>query len=95
MTDFKIRFRDPQSGRQMEVEAEGQKTSWSKGTVEESFDAATVTNDGQIDVMVDESVWSFKKDHHLGISTESMSTEDLSALKRALNDQARNIFYFS
>lgn len=86
MSDFKVRFRDPQSGRQVEMEAERQKSSWRADTVETSFDNATVENDGQVDVMVDESVWFYRRSHHLGISTDNMSSEDAAALKRALEN---------
>ncbi|TNE47596.1 MAG: hypothetical protein EP343_18735 [Deltaproteobacteria bacterium] len=86
MSDFKVRFRDPQSGRQVELEADRQKSSWYAGNVAESFDSATVTNDGQVDVMVDESMWGFRRSHHLGVSTENLTPEDAAALKRALEN---------
>ena len=86
MSDYKIRFRDPQSGRQIELEAERQKTSWNKTAVAESFNASTVENDGTIDVMVSEGAWSYHGNHHFGIAKESMSAEDAAALKRALDD---------
>ncbi|MCB9637706.1 MAG: hypothetical protein H6727_02230 [Myxococcales bacterium] len=85
MSDYKIRFRDQQTGRQVEVEADRMKQSWWKGSVEENFDKSKV-GDGVVDVMVSEDKWSWDRHSHLGVKTDGLSSDDAAALKRALED---------
>ncbi len=85
MSDYKIRFRDQQTGRQVEVDAQRTKQSWSKGGVDESF-GKSKAGDGVVDVMVSETKWAWDRHSHLGVKTDGLSTEDAAALKRALED---------
>lgn len=84
MSKFKVSFRDPNSGRQMEVEADQHKADWWGNQAEKSFETGKA-GDGKVDLLV-ESGHYWKSERHLGISTEGMSSEDASALKRALED---------
>lgn len=86
MSDFKIRFRDPQSGRQLEVEAEQKKAGWSEGPVSESFEKDTQETDGKVDVMLKNDYYWWSQSRHLGIDTKDLSQEDAAALKRALDN---------
>ncbi|MCB9637708.1 MAG: hypothetical protein H6727_02240 [Myxococcales bacterium] len=85
MSDYKIRFRDQQNNRQVEVEADRMKQSWWKGSVEENFDKSKV-GDGVVDVMVSEDKWMWDRHSHLGVKTDGLSSDDAAALKRALED---------
>jgi hypothetical protein len=85
MSDFKIRFRDQQSGRQIELDAQGLKQARKAGSVEKSFQE-TNASDGKIDLMVRDRLGSRDYNRHLGVQTEGLSSEDAAALKRALED---------
>lgn len=94
MSDFKIRFRDQQTGRQVEVDAQQVKGSWSSKTTEKSFEQSSV-GDGQVDVMVKEDRWNWQYNRHLGVNTNQLSAEDAQALKQALeNPNAANLRVF-
>lgn len=94
MSDMKIRFRDQQTGRQVEIDAEKVKSNRSGAVVEESFNRATV-GDGQIDVMLKEKRWMRDYNHHIGVNKDALSADDAAALKRALEDpRAANLSVF-
>lgn len=85
MSNYKIRFRDQQTGRQVELDAQQVKGSLLESGVEKSFEKSTV-GDGQFDMMVSESRWGLQYNRHLGVDNRSMSSEDAQALGRALSD---------
>ena len=85
MSDFKIKFRDPQTGKLFEVEADQMKGSWSKGEVDKSFDKSEV-GDGKVDLLISEKRWFWDYNRHLGVEKEKLTPEEAAALKRALED---------
>jgi len=91
MSKFKIRFRDQQTGRNMEVDAKQVEGSWSEGRVEGSFEESSV-GDGNVDLMVKSERqfwgWSFDYNHHLGVDTNNLSPQEKAALKEALANPA-------
>lgn len=94
MSDFKIKFRDQQTGRQVEVDAQQVKGSWNAQTTDKSFEQSKV-GDGLVDVMVKEDRWYWQYNRHLGVNTNQLSPEDAQALKRALeNPNAANLRVF-
>ncbi|TNE48946.1 MAG: hypothetical protein EP343_13770 [Deltaproteobacteria bacterium] len=95
MSNFKIKFRDQQTGRQVELDAQQVKGSWNETTTDTSFDNASV-GDGKVDVMVKEDRWFWQYNRHLGVDTNNLSPDDAAALKRALeNPSASNLEVFN
>lgn len=94
MSDFKIRFRDQQTGRNVEVDAKQVEGSWRKDTAEANFDDSKV--DGTVDVMVSEERYYWKYHRHMGVDTSDLSSQDAQALKRALEDpRSANLSVFN
>jgi hypothetical protein len=85
MSQFKIKFHDQLTGRQHEIEANQLEKSWSANPAEKSFDSSEV-GDGNVDLLVKDEGWIWDNNRHLGVDTRSMTSDEATALKRALED---------